>query len=748
MKSRKYISALVIALFLFIRLVPAGTALADRDANPSSTPTPTPSASVSPSPSPSDSPAPRHDRDRPSPTPTPSASPSPSPTPSTSSNSSSASDGSNRGSSTTGAANTGPGGCTGTVPNWVFDSSTQKWTQADQGSFECDAATGLWLSPEYYYNEQDGWYEMMPANSVPPSYMVTAPNVVHTAVGDLVVGSQDYDVAKSLGLLDPGSGFVTSSAGTNGSTSETSTGNSNQSWFDMTSLVNIINALGSGAQSGNVAASANTSVGDAVTGAASVIANLINLLTSAWSWSNGDLAFFMQNILGNQTGDITLNPTQATNGGGGSLGQSNSSNALNVNAKNSGSITNNVDLNAASGDAKVSDNTAAGNVGTGNASAEVNIVNLINSFISSGNSFFGVLNIFGNLNGDVLFPNGFLNGLVPSGTGGSGGSASIGTTGPGSSNNANTSNSNQAYANTSANSTVANNVNTTAKSGAVEAADNTSAGNAQSGIATTTQSLYNIANSSIFGDNAVLVIVNVLGHWIGKIMTLPGGSSESALLTGNASVSGNGTGPNSTNSTSSTNSNKANVNQQADGTITNNVNVNADSGNASADQNTKVGNVTSGNASATSSVANIFNTVLNVKHWFGVLIINVFGNWTGDVGDNSGSGTGAPAVTAGTSNAAGPVVVPQVPVTYATLSNVAGPASAAINNTGAGSNNSVGDGSSSVDGTAVAAGATKPVVLADSNAGSHSTDNLFLISSIVLFVAAGLAAWERKLKRH
>ena len=43
-------------------------------------------------------------------------------------------------------------------------------------------------------------------------------------------------------------------------------------------------------------------------GAAGVIANLINLLASAWSWSSGNLNFFMQNLTGNQTGDLMLNP--------------------------------------------------------------------------------------------------------------------------------------------------------------------------------------------------------------------------------------------------------------------------------------------------------------------------------------------------------------------------------------------------------------------------------------------------------
>src|SRR6185369_4882157 len=146
----------------------------------------------------------------------------------------------------------------------------------------------------------------------------------------------------------------------------------------------------------------NTQVGNAVTGAASVVANLINLLTSAWSWSNGNLSFFMKTLCDfNQTcrGDVNLAPTETANGGGGTLGGSasvdgtgpNSNNVagadnsatLNVNAKNTGNIVNNVDATAQSGDATASKNTLAGNVASGAALAEVNIINMINSFITS-----------------------------------------------------------------------------------------------------------------------------------------------------------------------------------------------------------------------------------------------------------------------------------------------------------------------------------------------------------------------------
>jgi hypothetical protein len=683
MKYQRKISALVLGIFLIGQFGFGGLALAD-DASPS--PTPTPSTTPEATPSPSASPTPSAS---PSPAATPSPSPSPSATPGPWANAGSgAGEGAGAGAGD-GAKNAGPGSssnttpdatqtgatpaCHGPIPKYVLDTGSKKWVEADQSSFTCDLASGYFLSSRYYFDPHSGYYELIPQNQVAalPAYFMTAPQVIHTVLGDLQVGSQAYQVAKAMGLLGEG-GIVVNGTGP-GSSNSAVVSNSNQSWFDLTNLVNVINALQSHANTGNVTASSNTQVGNSVTGAASVVANIINLLASAWSWSNGDLNFFMQNLFGNQSGDIMLNPTETANGGGSQLGSAsinntgpnsnntagaNSSSSLDVKAQNSGNIVNNVDLSAQSGNAGANGNTSAGNVASGNAMAEVNIINMINSFINSGSSFFGILNIFGSLNGDILFPNGFLNGLLASGSGGAS-TAGLSNTGPNSTNQAGVNGNNQTTVNNTVNNGVTNNINTTAASGSAGASGNTSAGNVSTGSASTNQGLFNLDNTSIFGDNAVLVIVNVLGHWVGKIVTLPGGSSEAALLTGNAQVGGNAqlntTGPGSNNQANVNNDSVANINQNTTGSITNNVNVNAQSGNASANDNTKVGDVTTGNASAGSSVANIFNSVLNVKHWFGVLVINVFGDWVGDVGDNTPAGNDTSKGGGVQDNAAAPV---------------------------------------------------------------------------------------------
>jgi hypothetical protein len=742
MKVLKKLPSLAAALLIVGQLGLAGVALAD-DAPASPSPESTPSQS--PSPTPSDSPDPSASPS-PNSSPSPSASPAPDPSPSPS-----ASPEPDRK-----YTDIGPDGCGGVVPDWVYDVATSTWAEADKSSFSCDRASGYYLSPLYTFDKRSGWYEIMPPSAPAADYLLSAPQVVHTTLGDVKVDSPDYQVAKSLGLLDGPNSIAVSGTGPS-SSNQATVNNSGQSWLDLTNMVNVINSLQSAANSGNVTAGSNTQVGNSVSGAASVVANLINLLASAWAWSNGSLSFFMQNILGNQTGDISLNPTQSKTGGGGQLGGSaqiantgpdstnvggvNNSNTLSVNAKNSGNIVNNVDVGAASGDASAAGNTSAGNVASGNAVAEVNIINLINSMINSGDSFFGILNIFGNLNGDVLFPNNFLNGLVPSGAGTGGSAAAVTGTGPDSTNGAVVDNSGQTTINNQILNNAANNINATAASGSASASSNTSAGSLSSGSASTTQGTFNLANSSIFGENAVLVIVNVLGHWFGKIMDLPGGSTESALLTGNATVGTNGTGPDSVNHAGVSDAAKANIDQSSEGSITNNVKVSAKSGNATASKNTSVGDVSTGDAKASSSVANIFNSVLNIKHWFGVLIINVFGDWTGDVNHNSAAGN-----------------EPSEKQSAAAAQVVAAITSSSPRDSGTHSGtSSIGGGSGSAQlGDSSNASAPKPQVLtaavqgSTGSAGRKAPDMSFLfgIAAILMLAAGATASIERRLRKR
>ena len=651
--------------------------------------------------------------------------------------------------------------CHGNPPDWVFDNVAHKWVEADKDSFACDKPSGYYLSPKYYFDTRTGWYRVMPTSGEAPAGTLSSPQVIHTILGNVTVGSPEFKAAVAMGIITPTGQAVTASGTGSGSTNQGTINNSNQSWFDMTNLVNVINVLQSTAGSGTVAAGDNTKVGNVSTGAVSVVANLINLLASAWSWSHGNLNFFMQNLFGNQTGDIHLQPGNSTAAGGGlgsqlvsnaqtganstNAGTINNNDSLNVNAKSTGNITNNVSLGAGSGNANVADNTRAGNVKTGDATAQVNIINMINSFINSGSSFFGILNIFGNLNGDVLFPDGFLNGLLGTGPAAGGSRVATAGTGANSINQAGINNNRQSNQTGNSTQNFNNNVSTAAQSGNANIAGNTTTGSVGTGDSKTTNSLFNISNSSIFGDNAVLVMVNVLGHWMGRIMSLPGGSSEAALLTGNATVTQNNTGSGSTNNGEVNNLATANIKQASAGTITNNIDVTAGSGNANVTDNTKVGDIATGSAKAASSVANLMNTALNVKHWFGVLIINVFGEWTGSVNENTSAGN-TPSIS-NTAPASGSGLVSfLIPASERNFTQVlVRPKSFA------------GSVATSPDATMTDSGATGQVL----TAAAHIPDNVvtlargnqdltwaFVLSFVLLLLAGATTQIERKLRNR
>jgi hypothetical protein len=741
----------IISLFIAILLVcgqPAGAVLADQDSAPTDQAVTVPTAESSPPPG---------DTDLPAAEPTPVSPPSPaspvSPDPVT-------------GPTTpTGPQTpTGPDKPTGVIPDYAYNDATSHWEPTIQSSFHWDASIGRYTSPLYRYDNQPGWYHVIPGTvtgSSPTSAGVpTASGAALTSqsVTSPTSSNPAAALAALLGLSDPSNSNTGPSSNNSATNLDTSS-----ALLQILGQALINNSDTSTAQSGDAGVSNNTKGGDAITGAASIIENFLNLLNSAWSWSRGDLSFFAQNLIGDHTGDITLNPTVTAQNGGGQLGvaptgslnsntntgpgstnnaaASDNSNLTIVN-KPTGAINNDINALAQSGNAAVTQNTGAGSATSGDAAVNINILNLINSAINSGDSFFGLLNIFGNLNGDILFPEGFLNGssATNNAAGPVSSSASNSNTGPNSNNTAsNTDNSTTSITNDPS-ASFSNNVNTAAQSGNVDVSNNTSAGDAMTGAAETVNNLFNLFNSNLFADNAVLVLVNVMGHWMGHIMTLPENTgSGGALLTGNGVVQNDNTGPNSSNSASNTNNTTTNITNSPSGSITNNINAGAISGDASVTGNTSAGNAQSGSAKVATNIANIFGSALNIKHWFGVLVINVFGDWNGSVGDNTSAGNApitlsqlAPGLGAGTSNpsAAG---APSIAAT-------SGGELSAVNGSGATSQAAISTLANNAKATL--ASVTQPT--SAQRSAASNTGNLLLLSALTLMLAAAAFALERK----
>lgn len=529
---------------------------------------------------------------------------------------------------------------------YVYDPVTNSRAALYDPAYSYDCTAQQWYRTEYDYSATSGAYMKNRVATSAPSGLDTgcpAPALAADTSGgsggsgaggagtistNAATGPSTGTGSPTISNTGPGSSNTTSGSGTiviNGANNNT---------------MNMGNTITQQSTTGAAGVFYNTGAGDATSGNAQSIANIANLLQSSANVFGPNTATFVSNINGDVNGDFMFDPNAVVNTGPGSNNSATGNNNLTVNQNNNtnAGITNDVNVGANSGDATVAGNTSGGNATSGTATAVANLMNLINSTVASGKSFVGVININGNLNGDILLPPGLVDQLLAS-------------TGPGSTNTAgNNTNLNVTDTNNT-NENIANNVNTTAASGTANVSNNTNAGTATSGSATTNVTLLNLTGSQVVGANDLLVFVNVLGHWVGMIVNAPTGSTAAELGGGITS-----SGPGSTNNIGNNTNLNANSITNNNLGITNNVNVHAGSGNANVTGNTLGGNATSGNAASAVNILNIANTDLSLSNWFGVLFINVFGDWTGSFGVNTSAGDPATTPTTpapGTSGGSG-----------------------------------------------------------------------------------------------
>ena len=356
--------------------------------------------------------------------------------------------------------------------------------------------------------------------------------------------------------------------------------------------VNVNNTVTSDATSGDALISSNTKAGGALTGDATAVANIINSVNSSVATGeNQKVATFTKDIYGDVSGDIILYPMllkamleqEAQNSG-----------ATEINATTNFDINNDVNLNAQSGNATVENNTEAGDATTGSATAMANVINILNSMIATQDSFIGTINIYGSLDGDILIAPDFIPQMLANNGGGDGSSAQLSTQDT---------------------TTIVNNITAVAESGAADVFGNTNGGNATSGDAESNVVIFNVTGRNIVAENSMLVFVNVLGRWVGMIVDAPAGAT--AAMIGSGVESSDKHTPDLTLESTSRHG------------ITNTINVTAGSGDATVANNTTGGNATSGNAHAMANVANVSNSSLSLTGWFGLLFINITGDWFG-----------------------------------------------------------------------------------------------------------------------
>ena len=361
--------------------------------------------------------------------------------------------------------------------------------------------------------------------------------------------------------------------------------------------------------------------------------------------------------------------------------------------------TNNVSVDATSGDASVLKNLTGGNATSGDATSTANIINSVNSTIASGNNDKAAnftYDVMGDVNGDIMLYPMMLKTMLEA--------------------QANPSSTQNVSA--QQNNTLTNNVDLTATSGNATVNKNTTGGNATTGSASTVANIMNILNSMIAANQSFVGTINIYGSLTGDILIAPDfipqmiannkasevgtvnktdvdtkntdnivNNISLAAQSGSAAVLNNTSAGDATSGSANSNvvifnltghdivaSNSLlvfvnvlgkwvgvivdapqdatsamigenvtkndvvpdmTVNAQTNNSITNNVTLVARSGDAVVSDNTKGGNATSGNASALANVANISNSQIGISNWFGILFINVFGSWYGSFGVNT-----------------------------------------------------------------------------------------------------------------
>jgi len=486
---------------------------------------------------------------------------------------------------------------------YIWDPVTKKTAPKNETTYSFNPGTGRWDTTAWVYDAPTGTYkENVKAVAEPPQ------GVARTALIN--------DIADDIGTTGPDS------------TNMLNSNNQNNGAFSLFYNANISNNVASTGRSGNVFLGQNTLAGSAQSGDVSVNATILNLLQSAWNLGGGDYAVFTANINGDVRGDITIDPGQLPTS---QLAVNNRSTVtdLEVNAVNNVSLNNNIDLIAESGSATIDSNTKAGNATTGDTRAMANVFNLVNSMISSGDSFIGTININGTLDGDILFPPGFLESVLAQ-------------------NNPQLSESTGADAydvnlNNVSNTNINNNVNIDAGSGSATVDGNTRAGSGTSGAVDTSVTILNMTGRQVVGDNALLVFVNVMGRWVGMIMDAPVGTTSAAV--------GGGTTQNTVSAV------RADLNLEDNVDINNNINIRSQSGDAAIINNTEAGSAMSGNATAAVNIANIAGSQFSLSKWFGVLFINIFGTWMGSFGVNTAAGNPVSTPSTGpTGSVANPTV--------------------------------------------------------------------------------------------
>jgi len=340
-------------------------------------------------------------------------------------------------------------------------------------------------------------------------------------------------------------------------------------------------------------------------------------------------------ILGCTSGDFAV---QNSGNGADSTNSGNINSVTNNNTfqTNDANVENNMTLEAISG-GNLADSNTGGNstIETGDSNVSANVLTFANNNIE-GNVLYAVVNIFGNLVGDILLPDlsalGSCCGLNAGITNSGNGSESTNT------GSIDQTVNNELYQFNSVE--LENNLVLDATSGGNSVSRNTGGDSSvETGDTSIEAQVLNIANTNLAGGNWWLVLVNEAGRWIGRIVGAQDGANWAGSdgfeflvnEAGEITVVNSGNGEGSTNTGTVTNETNNITVQDNNAHIVNNLNLSAISGNNSASKNTG-GNssIVTGDANIVANIVNFVNNNISGGGKLLVTVVNVFGSWLGD----------------------------------------------------------------------------------------------------------------------
>ncbi len=415
---------------------------------------------------------------------------------------------------------------------------------------------------------------------------------------------------------------------------------------DNTAAVNT--DLNQSTTTGNNSASGNVSNSFIKTGNANVSGTVITSMNT-----NVDGVMVSEfTVADDHRGDIVLQFAPSCVSGcnqGGTIGQTHGNGVDSTNTttitnssndttfqNNDATIGNTLTLSANSGNNMSSENTGGESViYTGNANVSANLLTFANNNIQ-GNVLYGVVNIYGNLVGDIIFPEEYLM-MAPcceeqplAISTANNGANSTNTTAINTSTTDTTIQSNDAI--------IENTLILNAQTGNNETTGNTSGDNRViTGNANIDANVVNIANSNITDGNFWLVIINEAGKWIGRIIGGNGSNiagSEGFLVAtdehGNI-IATTGNSANSINTTTIDNESNQTTTQTNTAVVKNTLNLSANTGTNQANNNTG-GNssIVTGDANIIANMVNFVNNNITGTGRLFVTVVNVFGSWIGD----------------------------------------------------------------------------------------------------------------------